>query len=741
MSSRFVSFYISGSVFLFYALSINIPSGYGYGALLLLVSVLFLAFIKKTQASIPLKSLALPVFVLLAYFAVLLFDIVYHELPLMFLDNPSRFVFAALVALVLARSPPSLTIFWAAVIVGAMGAGILALYQKYQLNMPRPWGYDHPIQFGNISILLSFFCLAGLTWVKEQSFAWIWRIFFIVGAVLALTASLLSQSRGGWVAFPFVIAILIYSQSRVFSGKKIAFTISFIVALLVSLYFIPQTGVQTRIAQAVNDIQKYEQGNVYSSLGTRIALWKNAVILSKEKPWLGYGEPGYLDALKIRVEHKQASKHLLNYNHVHNDYLDALVKRGWTGLLALLLLYLIPLFYLFKYLKDQSDRIRAIAQAGTVLIVSYMVFGLSQGFLVHHSGMIVLAFSIVIIFSLLQKELHSGQEMSKKSKKMKKINKVIVTGGAGFIGSYMIKMLNQQGINNILVVDDLSEHAEQKFFNITQRDTRDYMDKDDFLAMILKEGLPEDTTHVIHMGACSSTTEWDGRFIMRNNFEYTKHLFHACIDAQVSFIYASSASVYGMGPTFKEDRAYENPLNMYAYSKFQFDQYLRQYQEQNNLTIQVAGLRYFNVYGPGEQHKGDMASVAFKLNTQIPETGLCKLFEGTDGYGDGGQLRDFVYVDDVCKVKWWLMNNPDVSGIFNCGTGQAQSFKDVAEAVIKWHNTGTIEYIPFPRHLEGRYQSFTQADISALRAAGYDEPFKTVEEGVKAYMDWLNPAV
>jgi len=318
---------------------------------------------------------------------------------------------------------------------------------------------------------------------------------------------------------------------------------------------------------------------------------------------------------------------------------------------------------------------------------------------------------------------------------MNEIKKVIVTGGAGFIGSYMIKMLNDQGINNILVVDDLSENAEQKFFNITNRETQDYMDKEDFLAMVLEEGLPKDTSHVIHMGACSSTTEWDGRFIMRNNFEYTKTLFHACADAGASFIYASSASVYGMGPTFKEERQYETPLNMYAYSKFQFDQYLRQ---QKNISIQVVGLRYFNVYGPGEQHKDDMASVAYKLNTQIPETGLCKLFEGTDGYGNGGQLRDFVYVDDVCKVKSWFMNNPSISGIFNCGTGQAQSFKDVADAVIKWHKKGKIEYVPFPKHLIGRYQSFTQADISALRSVGYKETFKTVEEGVEAYMNWLN---
>ncbi|MBL7004916.1 MAG: ADP-glyceromanno-heptose 6-epimerase [Gammaproteobacteria bacterium] len=313
---------------------------------------------------------------------------------------------------------------------------------------------------------------------------------------------------------------------------------------------------------------------------------------------------------------------------------------------------------------------------------------------------------------------------------------IIVTGGAGFIGSYMVKMLNQKGINNIMLVDELNKDAEQKFFNLIDRETTDYMDKDDFLEHVKIFGLPEGTTSVIHMGACSATTEWDGQFIMRNNFEYTKTLFHACEDIGASFIYASSASVYGMGPVFKEHRNHEKPMNMYAYSKFLFDQYLREIMPE--VKIQVVGLRYFNVYGPGEQHKGDMASVAYKLNTQIPETGKCQLFEGADGYGNGGQLRDFVYVEDVCKVKLWLLDNPQISGIFNLGTGKAQSFKDVADAVIDYHHKGEIEYIPFPDHLIGRYQSYTQADITALRDAGYTEPFKTVEEGVKAYMQWLN---
>jgi len=241
---------------------------------------------------------------------------------------------------------------------------------------------------------------------------------------------------------------------------------------------------------------------------------------------------------------------------------------------------------------------------------------------------------------------------------------------------------------------------------------------------------------IFHNGACSSTTEWNGAFMMDINYEYSKALLHYCIDEDAQYIYASSASVYGDGSTFKEEREYEKPLNVYGYSKFLFDQYVRRLQP--TLKTQVVGLRYFNVYGPREQHKGTMASVAYHFNNQVADGGNLRLFEGCDGYGNGEQRRDFVYVGDVVNVNLWLMDNPSVSGIFNLGTGRSQSFNDVANAVIDWHQKGEIEYIPFPEHLKGRYQSFTQSDISALKAAGYSESFKTVEEGVKLYLDWLN---
>ena len=311
----------------------------------------------------------------------------------------------------------------------------------------------------------------------------------------------------------------------------------------------------------------------------------------------------------------------------------------------------------------------------------------------------------------------------------------VVTGGAGFIGSNIVKGLNERGHSDILVVDNLVNGV--KFLNIADCDIMDYMDKKDFLEWVRTgRTFPEPVTAIFHEGACSSTTEWDGRYIMQNNYDYSKALLHYCLEQQIPYLYASSASVYGGGRIFKEDREFEAPLNMYAYSKFQFDQYVRRILPQ--AASQVAGFRYFNVYGPREGHKGTMSSVAFHLNTQILAGENPRLFEGCDGYGNGEQRRDFVYVGDVVDVNFWFLEHPDISGVFNLGTGKSQTFNDVARAAIKFHNKGEIEYIPFPDHLLGRYQSFTEADISALRAAGYQDPFMTVEEGVGEYMAWLN---
>lgn len=310
---------------------------------------------------------------------------------------------------------------------------------------------------------------------------------------------------------------------------------------------------------------------------------------------------------------------------------------------------------------------------------------------------------------------------------------IIITGGAGFIGSNIVKGLNERGRDDVIVVDDLKDGI--KFLNLVDCEILDYLDKDEFIRRVEADTLGGQVEAIFHEGACSATTEWDGHYMMNNNYEYSKTLLHYCLDHKAAYLYASSASVYGGGSVFSESRDHESPLNVYGYSKFLFDQYVRRLLP--GATCQIAGFRYFNVYGPREQHKGSMASVAYHLHQQLKAGENPRLFEGCDGYGNGEQRRDFIYIDDVVDVNLWFLDNPDKSGIVNLGTGRCQSFNDVANAVIAWHGTGELEYIPFPDHLRGRYQSFTEADMSALRALGYDKPFRSVEQGVPLYMDWL----
>ncbi|MGR9088447.1 MAG: ADP-glyceromanno-heptose 6-epimerase [Gammaproteobacteria bacterium] len=312
---------------------------------------------------------------------------------------------------------------------------------------------------------------------------------------------------------------------------------------------------------------------------------------------------------------------------------------------------------------------------------------------------------------------------------------IVVTGGAGFIGSNLVKALNDRGVNDIVLVDHLVNG--RKMHNLADLDIADYFDKTEFFQKLDSPGFLNQVHAVFHQGACSSTTEWDGRYVMETNYDYSKRLLHWCIARGAPFIYASSASVYGTGQNgFRVERQCECPINMYAYSKFQFDQYVRRLLPE--ARIPIVGFRYFNVYGPREQHKGAMSSTAFHFNRQIIEDKKARLFEGCDGMADGEQKRDFVHVHDVVDVNLWFWQHPEQRGIFNVGTGRAETFNAVAEAVIAWHGEGRIEYIPFPDHLKGAYQSYTQADISGLREAGYAKEFLTVKQGVAKYLDWLN---
>lgn len=326
---------------------------------------------------------------------------------------------------------------------------------------------------------------------------------------------------------------------------------------------------------------------------------------------------------------------------------------------------------------------------------------------------------------------------------------IIVTGAAGFIGSNIVKALNQRGRTDIIAVDNMRKA--DKFRNLVDCEIADYLDKEDFIELFLDGAFDGEVEAVLHQGACSDTMETDGRYMMDNNYRYTLDMFEYCQTEEIPLLYASSAAVYGGGRVFKESREYEGPLNVYGYSKFLFDQVVRR--RWNERTSQVVGFRYFNVYGAREQHKGRMASVAYHHFNQYRAEGKVKLFEGYDGYANGEQRRDFVSVEDVVKVNLFFLDNPDKSGIFNLGTGRAQSFNDVAVASVnacrvaagedrlalpQLVEQGLLSYIDFPEALKGKYQSFTQADIGALRAAGYAEEFLTVEEGVRRYVEnWL----
>lgn len=329
----------------------------------------------------------------------------------------------------------------------------------------------------------------------------------------------------------------------------------------------------------------------------------------------------------------------------------------------------------------------------------------------------------------------------------------VVTGAAGFIGANLVKALNDRGVTNIIAVDNLTKA--DKFKNLVDCEIADYLDKEDFIQRIQAGHFDGEIDAILHEGACSDTMETDGRYMMENNFRYSTILLDWCQDQEVQFLYASSAATYGATNVFKEERQYEGPLNVYGYSKFLFDQVVRRRLAEGS-SSQIVGFRYFNVYGPRENHKGRMASVAFHHFNQFRADGKVKLFEGSHGYADGEQRRDFVFVGDVAKVNLWFLDHPEKSGIFNLGSGRAQSFNDVAVATVngcrglqgeaplslaELREKGLLEYIPFPEALKGKYQAFTQGDLAKLRAAGYDAPMASVEQGVAQYVQWLNAHV
>jgi ADP-L-glycero-D-manno-heptose 6-epimerase len=329
--------------------------------------------------------------------------------------------------------------------------------------------------------------------------------------------------------------------------------------------------------------------------------------------------------------------------------------------------------------------------------------------------------------------------------------KVVVTGAAGMIGANLLRGLNAIGVDDIIAVDDLSDGA--KYANLAGASISDYFDRRDFYSRFERAEFGR-VDAVFHEGACSDTMEHDGRLMLDLNYRASKSLLDACQAQRVRLLYASSAAVYGGSETFREEAAFERPLNVYGYSKLLFDNVVRRMLA--SATAQVAGFRYFNVYGPHEQHKGRMASVAFHHFKQLKSEGRVKLFGPYGGYGAGEQARDFVFVDDVVAVNLWFLAHPEASGIFNVGSGRAQPFNDVAAAVVNAARAGRadaalslaeivaagqIEYIDFPPALIGKYQCFTQADLSRLRDTGCNHEFADVASGVGRYAAALRASV
>ncbi len=331
------------------------------------------------------------------------------------------------------------------------------------------------------------------------------------------------------------------------------------------------------------------------------------------------------------------------------------------------------------------------------------------------------------------------------------MNRIVVTGAAGFIGSNLVKGLNARGFDDIIAVDDLTQG--DKFRNLVDLKIADYIDADTFYQRF-QQGAFGQVEAVFHEGACSDTMEPDGKYMLQNNYSLSCALFEACQSQGTRLMYASSAATYGASPTFSETPECERPLNVYGYSKLLFDQYIRRRCDLGlqAAKYQVAGFRYFNVYGPREQHKGRMASVAFHQYHQFRDNGSVQLFGDYGGYGPGLQERDFVWIDDVVAVNLWFFDNPGQSGLFNLGSGKAQPFNDVALAVVnalRVHagfavldleaavSEGLITYMPFPDALRGKYQCHTQADLGQLRLAGCAHEFADVATGVGQYIDWL----
>lgn len=412
---KLFSIYTSTAIFVFFGLALVIPSGYSYGAALLLIGALVHFFVQpKTYSEKHNKAAKTVIIILLAYFIIQLISVLIHHEESREIDKSARFLLAAFVLYALVKHPIKSPIFWSAILTGAITTGLFALYQRYYIGVPRVGGDNNPIQYGNISMLLGMLSLAGIIWGLEQKRKVLWCALFIGAAILAVLASFLSLSRGGWIGLPIIIIFIVSNLSTSISKKTIALLLLIAMMLMTSAYKIEKIGIQPRVDEAFKNIEHYLDGsNKDTSVGVRFDLWKNAYQLFKEKPIFGHGKEGYVTRKNEYINSNQISPHTRSFNQAHNEILDTMAKRGILGISALLLVYIIPLFLFKPFLKHPIAGVRASAMAGCLLPFCYFDFGLSQGFLLHNSGTMMFAFTLVIITSVFTEELRRAEHSSR----------------------------------------------------------------------------------------------------------------------------------------------------------------------------------------------------------------------------------------------------------------------------------------------------------------------------------------
>lgn len=392
-----VTVYCAGALYLFAQLTLVIPSKYSIGAALLLLGGIY-AYTQDHHRAIDRKTLY--VLLTLALFSVEgITNILWHQMDSKIYDKVIRFMFAIPVFFLIRWAKPTLYAVWLGLAGGAMAAGAIAAFEKFIVGLDRAQGLTHPIQFGNLSLLMGLFCLAGLGWVTTLNKPEQRHLFYTLlalGALSGLVGSLLSGSRGGWVGLPFVIFVLFKAYHALFSFRTKAIIISMLLLGIVTVFHTPQLHVKERVQAAVTDLQLYQQGNSNTSLGARLEMWHGAILLIKEKPFLGWGRESYQSAMESLAEKNKISPVVIKFEHAHNEILDKTAKHGLVGLLVLLALYLVPIWYFGRYLKDTDLSIRAVATAGTLLPVAYIDFGLSQALFAHDNGIMTYSFWLVI---------------------------------------------------------------------------------------------------------------------------------------------------------------------------------------------------------------------------------------------------------------------------------------------------------------------------------------------------------